>query len=39
MEDFKRRVDTMIRKIRGSPKSKDSSRVYLPGEIDVYKRQ
>jgi LDH2 family malate/lactate/ureidoglycolate dehydrogenase len=39
MADFKRRVDTMIRKIRSSPKSKDSSRVYLPGEIEWERRE
>jgi LDH2 family malate/lactate/ureidoglycolate dehydrogenase len=39
MEDFKRRVDTMICKIRGSPKSKDSSRIYLPGEIEWERRE
>jgi ureidoglycolate dehydrogenase (NAD+) len=36
--DFKRRVDTMIRNLRGSPKAKDSSRVYLPGEIEWERR-
>ena len=39
IEDFKRRVDMMIRKIRGSPKSKNSSRVYLPGEIEWERRE
>jgi ureidoglycolate dehydrogenase (NAD+) len=29
----------MIRKIRGSPKAKNSTRVYLPGEIEWEHRE
>ncbi len=39
IEDFKSRVDMMIRKVRGSPKSKESSRVYLPGEMEWDRRK
>jgi ureidoglycolate dehydrogenase (NAD+) len=39
IEDFKHRVDSMIRKLRGSPKAKDSTRVYLPGEIEWERRE
>jgi LDH2 family malate/lactate/ureidoglycolate dehydrogenase len=37
--DFKHRVDAMIRKLRGSPKAKNSTRVYLPGEIEWERRE
>jgi ureidoglycolate dehydrogenase (NAD+) len=37
--DFKRRVDGMIRKIRASPKAKNSERIYLPGEIEWERRE
>ncbi len=37
--DFKHRVDMMIRKLRGSPKAKDSMRIYLPGEIEWERRE
>jgi ureidoglycolate dehydrogenase (NAD+) len=39
IDDFKVRVDTMIRKLRESPKAKGSSRVYLPGEIEWERRE
>jgi ureidoglycolate dehydrogenase (NAD+) len=39
IEDFKRRVDTMIRKLHGAPKAKDSARIYLPGEIEWERRE
>ena len=39
IEDFKHRVDTMIRTLRGAPKAKDSARVYLPGEIEWERRE
>jgi ureidoglycolate dehydrogenase (NAD+) len=39
IEHFKGRVDTMIRKLRESPKAKGSSRVYLPGEIEWERRE
>jgi ureidoglycolate dehydrogenase (NAD+) len=37
--DFKRRVDVMIRKLRGSPKAKNSERIYVPGEIEWERRE
>jgi ureidoglycolate dehydrogenase (NAD+) len=39
IDDFKHRVDIMIRKLRGSPKAKNSTRVYLPGEIEWERRE
>jgi ureidoglycolate dehydrogenase (NAD+) len=39
IRDFKHRVDSMIRKIRASPKAKNSTRVYLPGEIEWEHRE
>lgn len=38
INDFKRRMDKMIRTIRNSPKAKDSQRIYLPGEIEWERR-
>jgi len=39
IENFKYRVDTMIRNLRGSPKAKNSERIYLPGEIEWERRE
>jgi ureidoglycolate dehydrogenase (NAD+) len=39
IDDFKRRVDVMIRKLRGAPKAKNSRRVYLPGEMEWEHRE
>jgi ureidoglycolate dehydrogenase (NAD+) len=39
IEDFKHRVDGMIRKLRGAPKAKNSERIYLPGEIEWERRE
>jgi ureidoglycolate dehydrogenase (NAD+) len=39
IEDFKHRVDNMIRKLRSSPKAKNSERIYLPGEIEWERRE
>ncbi len=39
IEDFKRRVDQIIRELRHSPKAKGSERVYVPGEIEWGKRE
>jgi ureidoglycolate dehydrogenase (NAD+) len=39
VDDFKRRVDIMIRKLRASPKARNSTRVYLPGEIEWERRE
>jgi LDH2 family malate/lactate/ureidoglycolate dehydrogenase len=38
VEHFKARMDTMIRKIRESPKAKGSKRIYLPGEMEWERR-
>ena len=38
IEDFKSRVDAVIRKIRGAPKAKGAERIYLPGEIEWERR-
>jgi len=35
--DFKKRMDEMIRRIRGSALAKGSDRIYLPGEIETEK--
>ena len=37
IEDFKKRMDEMIRRIRGSALAKGSDRIYLPGEIEAEK--
>jgi len=34
IDAFKQRIDHMIREIRSSPKARDSTRIYLPGEIE-----
>jgi ureidoglycolate dehydrogenase (NAD+) len=39
IEDFRHRVDEMIRKIHDSPKAKGSARIYLPGEIEWERRE
>ena len=38
IEDFKQRIDQIIRELRQSPKAKGSDRVYVPGEIEWGKR-
>jgi LDH2 family malate/lactate/ureidoglycolate dehydrogenase len=38
IEEFKQRVDRIIREIRLSPKAKGSDRIYVPGEIEWAKR-
>jgi LDH2 family malate/lactate/ureidoglycolate dehydrogenase len=35
--DFKKRMDEMIRRIRGSALAKGADRIYLPGEIEAEK--
>ena len=35
MEQFHQRVDSMIEKIKNSPKAKGVERIYLPGEIEL----
>jgi LDH2 family malate/lactate/ureidoglycolate dehydrogenase len=37
--EFQARIDQMIRKIRSSPKAKNSVRIYLPGEIEWERRR
>jgi LDH2 family malate/lactate/ureidoglycolate dehydrogenase len=32
LQEFKDRIDAMIREIKGSPKAKGTDRIYLPGE-------
>lgn len=39
IEEFKARVDLIIRKIRGSPRAKDAERIYLPGEMEWERRR
>jgi ureidoglycolate dehydrogenase (NAD+) len=39
IEEFKRRVDIMVRKLRESPKAKDAERVYVPGEMEWERRR
>ena len=34
IDEFKRRVDTLAREIRQSPKAEGADRLYLPGEIE-----
>ncbi|HLJ91135.1 MAG TPA: Ldh family oxidoreductase [Candidatus Angelobacter sp.] len=38
LDEFKQRVDRMIREIRESPKASWAKRIYLPGEIEWEKR-
>jgi len=38
LDEFKARMDGMIREIKAAPLAKGSERVYLPGEIELEKR-
>jgi ureidoglycolate dehydrogenase (NAD+) len=38
VQEFKNRVDWLIREIKGSPKAKGSERIYLPGEMEWERR-
>jgi ureidoglycolate dehydrogenase (NAD+) len=38
IEQFKERMDRMIREIRSAPKAKGSERIYLPGEMEWERR-
>lgn len=38
IENFKSRMDQMIREIKNAPKAKGSERIYLPGEMEWEKR-
>jgi len=39
INEFKRRVDTLAREIRESPRAEGADRVYLPGEIEWERRK
>jgi LDH2 family malate/lactate/ureidoglycolate dehydrogenase len=39
IDQFKARMDRLIREIRESPKAKGSVRIYLPGEMEWEKRE
>ncbi len=38
LDDFKRRMDAVIREIKGSPKAKGAERIYVPGEMEWERR-
>ena len=38
IQEFKDRIDAMIREIKGSPKAKGTERIYLPGERESENR-
>jgi LDH2 family malate/lactate/ureidoglycolate dehydrogenase len=38
IQEFKDRIDWMIREIKASPKAKGSERIYLPGEMEWERR-
>jgi ureidoglycolate dehydrogenase (NAD+) len=38
LEEFKARMDGMIREIRNAPKAKGADRIYLPGEMEWERR-
>ncbi len=38
IDDFRARIDDMIRKIRSFPKATNSARIYMPGEIEWERR-
>jgi LDH2 family malate/lactate/ureidoglycolate dehydrogenase len=39
VEEFKDRIDQMIREIKSSPKAKNVSEIFLPGEIEARNKQ
>jgi len=39
IDSFKKRMDEMIREIKGLPKGKDSKGIFLPGEMEWQKRK
>ena len=39
LDEFKARIDGLIRSIKESPKAKGSQRIYLPGEMEWEKRE
>jgi LDH2 family malate/lactate/ureidoglycolate dehydrogenase len=39
IDEFKRRVDTLAREIRESPRAEGADRIYLPGEIEWERRK
>ena len=38
LAEFKGRMDGMIREIKAAPLAKGAERIYLPGEIELEKR-
>ena len=38
IQEFKDRIDWLIREIKGAPKAKGSERIYLPGEMEWERR-
>ena len=39
IDQFKARVDELVRKVRNSPKAKGSDRIYVPGEMEWEHRE
>jgi LDH2 family malate/lactate/ureidoglycolate dehydrogenase len=39
IDEFERRVDTLVREIRESPRAEGADRISLPGEIEWERRQ
>lgn len=39
IEDYKTRMDTLIRQVKNSPRAKGIKRIYLPGEIEHEKEE
>ncbi|MEO6435952.1 MAG: Ldh family oxidoreductase [Tepidisphaeraceae bacterium] len=39
IEPFKRRVDEMIRQMRGAPRASGTERIYVPGEMEWERRE
>jgi len=37
LQEFRKRVDELIRRIRSAPKAQGSDRIWLPGEIEAEK--
>ena len=38
IQEFKDRIDWLIREIHGAPKAKGAERIYLPGEMEWERR-
>ncbi len=39
IDEFKQRMDAMIRELRQAPKAKGAERIYVPGEMEWEKRR